>query len=96
MSIKMRNYPINNLETLALELKTIRRRLKLSQQTLAERTLLSRRTITNAETAHSVGLLEFTRMANALGYDVVLRPKQTVVFEELGDVFVDDEGLHDE
>ena len=50
----MRNSPINNLETLALELKTIRRRLKLSQQALAERTLLSRRTITNAETAHSV------------------------------------------
>lgn len=92
----MRNIPISNLETLALELKTIRRRLKLSQQTLAERTLLSRRTITNAETAHSVGLLEFTRMANALGYNVVLRPKQTVVFEELAEVFADNEGLNDE
>jgi hypothetical protein len=27
---------------------------------------------------------------------VVLRPKQTVVFEELATVFADDEGLHDE
>jgi hypothetical protein len=35
-------------------------------------------------------------MANALGYDVVLRPKQTVVFEELAEVFADDEGLHHE
>ena len=87
----MRNYPITNIEQLALSLKTIRRELKLSQQMLAERTLLSRRTITNAETAHNVGLMEFCRMANALGYELVLRPKQTVVFEELADVFAEDE-----
>lgn len=91
MSNIVRNYPITNIEQLALSLKTIRRDLKLSQQMLAERTLLSRRTITNAETAHNVGLVEFCRMANALGYDLVLRPKQTVVFEELADVFAEDE-----
>mgnify|MGYP000932332037 FL=1 len=91
MSNIVRNYPITNIEQLALSLKTIRRELKLSQQMLAERTLLSRRTITNAETAHNVGLVEFCRMANALGYELVLRPKQTVVFEELADVFAEDE-----
>lgn len=91
MSNIVRNYPITNIEQLALSLKTIRRDLKLSQQMLAERTLLSRRTITNAETAHNVGLVEFCRMANALGYELVLRPKQTVVFEDLADVFAEDE-----
>ncbi len=91
MSNIVRNYTITNIEQLALSLKTIRRDLKLSQQMLAERTLLSRRTITNAETAHNVGLVEFCRMANALGYELVLRPKQTVVFEELADVFAEDE-----
>ena len=91
MSNIVRNYTITNIEQLALSLKTIRRDLKLSQQMLAERTLLSRRTITNAETAHNVGLMEFCRMANALGYELVLRPKQTVVFEELADVFAEDE-----
>ncbi len=91
MSNIVRNYTITNIEQLALSLKTIRRDLKLSQQMLAERTLLSRRTITNAETAHNVGLVEFCRMANALGYELVLRPKQTVVFEDLADVFAEDE-----
>ncbi len=91
MSNIVRNYTITNIEQLALSLKTIRRDLKLSQQMLAERTLLSRRTITNAETAHNVGLMEFCRMANALGYELVLRPKQTVVFEDLADVFAEDE-----
>lgn len=79
--------PINNVEQLAVELRAIRRQLKLTQQALAERSLLSRRTITNAEMGHSVGLFEFTRMANAMGYELVLRPQKTVVFEELADIF---------
>jgi transcriptional regulator with XRE-family HTH domain len=83
--------PINNLESLATELKATRRFLKISQSELAERCLLSRRTITNAETAHNVGLAEFCRMANALGYELVLRPQQTVVFEELANVFADED-----
>ncbi len=83
--------PINNLEKLAVELKTRRRYQKISQSELAERCLLSRRTITNIETAHNVGLEEFCRMANALGYEVVLRPQQTVVFEELATVFSDED-----
>lgn len=87
MSRVMSITPINNVEQLAVELKAIRRQLKLSQQALAERSLLSRRTITNAETGHSVGLFEFTRMANAMGYELVLRPQKTVVFEELADIF---------
>ena len=52
---------------------------------------MSRRTITNAESAHNVGLVEFTRMANALGYELVLRPQKTVVFEELADIFSEDD-----
>ena len=89
--MKILKNPISNLEKLAAELKEKRRLLNLSQGQLAERCSLSRRTITNAETAHNVGLAEFCRMANALGYDLVLRPKQTVVFEELADVFAEDD-----
>lgn len=91
MRMKILINPISNLEKLATELKEKRRLLNLSQSQLAERCSLSRRTITNAETAHNVGLAEFCRMANALGYDLVLRPKQTVVFEELADVFAEDD-----
>lgn len=83
--------PVNNLEKLALQLKGLRKQKKLTQTELAERSLLSRRTITNAESAHNVGLEEFIRMANALGYELALRPRQAVVFEELADVFPEDE-----
>ena len=31
--------------------------------------------------------LKFTRMAKAMGYELVLRPQKTVVFEELADIF---------
>ncbi len=85
------NYPINNIEKLSTELKDIRRHKQITQQQLAESCLLSRRTITNAESAHNVGLVEFTRMANALGYELVLRPQKTVVFEELADIFSEDD-----
>ncbi|TQC95012.1 helix-turn-helix transcriptional regulator [Moraxellaceae bacterium AER2_44_116] len=84
-------HPINNVEKLSTELKNLRRHKKITQQQLAERCLLSRRTITNAESAHNVGLVEFTRMANALGYELVLRPQKTVVFEELADIFLEDD-----
>jgi|JI10StandDraft_1071094.scaffolds.fasta_scaffold364496_3 transcriptional regulator with XRE-family HTH domain len=84
-------HPINNIEKLSTELKDIRRHKQITQQQLAERCLLSRRTITNAESAHNVGLVEFTRMANALGYELVLRPQKTVVFEELADIFSEDD-----
>lgn len=90
MSMKTLN-PINNHENLVVELKNLRRFQKVSQTQLAERCLLSRRTITNAETGHNVGLQEFCRMVNVLGYELVLRPKKTVVFEELLDIFKDDE-----
>ena len=43
------------------------------------------------QSAHNVGLVEFTRMANALGYELVLRPQKTVVFEELADIFSEDD-----
>ncbi|TQC94565.1 helix-turn-helix transcriptional regulator [Moraxellaceae bacterium AER2_44_116] len=84
-------HPINNVEKLSTELKGLRRHKKITQQQLAERCLLSRRTITNAESAHNVGLVEFTRMANALGYELVLRPQKAVVFEELADIFFEDD-----
>ena len=84
-------HPINNIEKLSTELKDIRRYKQITQQQLAERCLWSRRTITNAESAHNVGLVEFTRMANALGYELVLRPQKTVVFEELADIFSEDD-----
>jgi len=85
------NHPITNAERLAAELRRLRRERKVSQQDLASRAHVARRTITNAEGIENVGIKEYCRMANALGYDLVLRPKSTVVFEELSDVFKDDE-----
>jgi hypothetical protein len=38
-----------------------------------------------------VGLHEFCRIANALGYDLTLRPKDTVVYEDLDFFFREDE-----
>ena len=86
----MRNIPITNLEQLAEDLRQLRRQRGSSQQQLAERALLSRRTVTNAESGENVGLKEFTRLVNALGYEVVLRPRNTVVFEELAEMFKDE------
>jgi len=83
--------PITNVERLAVELATLRRGRKITQQSLSERAEVSRRTITNAEGAKNVGVKELCRMANSLGYDLVLRPKDTVVFEELATTFKDDE-----
>ncbi|WP_060856256.1 helix-turn-helix transcriptional regulator [Caballeronia sordidicola] len=83
--------PIGNGERVAGELRTLRREHRMSQQTLAERAGVSRRTITNAETAQNVGLHEFCRMANALGYDLTLRPKDTVVYEDLDFFFREEE-----
>lgn len=83
--------PITNIERLAVELRMLRRGRKVSQQELSVRANVSRRTVTNAEGAGNVGVKELSRIANALGYDLVLRPKDSVVFEELSTVFKDDE-----
>jgi transcriptional regulator with XRE-family HTH domain len=95
MSIMMRKkileQPITNVERLAADLRKLRRGRKVSQQELADRAKVARRTITNAESTENVGVKEYCRIANALGYDLVLRPKGTVVFEELSDTFKDDE-----
>jgi len=53
--------------------------------------MVARRTITNAEGAENVGVKELCRIASGLGYELVLRPKDTVVFEELSATFKDDE-----
>jgi transcriptional regulator with XRE-family HTH domain len=85
------DYPIGNVERLASGLRATRRERKLSQQTLAERAGVARRTITNAEGAENIGIKELCRIVNALGYEVVIRPMDTVVFEELSTIFKDDE-----
>ena len=82
---------ISNSERLAAELRSLRRERRMSQQTLADRAGVSRRTITNAEGGQNVGLHELCRIANALGYDLTLRPKDTVVFEDLSFFFREDE-----
>ena len=84
-------HPITNVERLAAELRKIRRGRKVSQQELSDRAKVARRTITNAEGAENVGVKELCRIANGLGYELVLRPKDTVVFEELSTTFKDDE-----
>lgn len=88
---KYNERPINNMERLAVELRDLRRGRKVSQQELSDRAKVARRTITNAEGAANVGVKEFCRIANTLGYELVLRPKDSVVFEELSAIFKDDE-----
>jgi transcriptional regulator with XRE-family HTH domain len=83
--------PITNIERLAKTLRSTRRERKLSQQVLADRAGVARRTITNAEGAENVGVRELCRIVNALGYELVIRPMDTVVFEELSTVFKDEE-----
>lgn len=83
--------PITNIERLALELRKQRRAREITQQALSASANVARRTITNAEGAQNVGLKEFCRIVNALGYELALRPKDTVVFEALATVFKDDE-----
>src|SRR5260364_273808 len=79
--------PITNVERVAVELRTLRRARNITQQTLADRAQVARRTLTHAESAQNVGIQEWCRIANALGYELTLRPQNTVVFEELPDVF---------
>ena len=83
--------PITNVERLAAELRKLRRGRKVSQEELSDRAKVSRRTITNAEGAENVGVKELCRIVNGLGYELVLRPKDTVLFEELSSTFRDDE-----
>lgn len=83
--------PINNVERLAAELRKLRRARMVSQQELSDRAKISRRTITNAEGAKNVGVKELSRIANSLGYELVLRPKDSVLYEELSATFKDDE-----
>lgn len=83
--------PLSNVERLATSLRLTRRDRNLTQQTIADRAGVARRTVTNAEHAENVGIRELCRLANALGYEVVLRPMDTVVFEDLKDIFRDEE-----
>jgi transcriptional regulator with XRE-family HTH domain len=83
--------PINNVERLAAELRKLRRARMVSQQELSDRAKISRRTMTNAEGAKNVGVKELSRIANSLGYELVLRPKDSVLYEELSATFKDDE-----
>ncbi|MEA3123136.1 MAG: hypothetical protein QOD67_155, partial [Caballeronia sp.] len=64
---------ISNFERVAAELRSLRRERRMSQQMLADRAGVSRRTITNAEGGQNVGLHELCRIANALGNDLTLR-----------------------
>lgn len=82
--------PITNLERLAVELRKSRRARNMSQQNLAECANVARRTITNAEAGKNIGLKELCQIANTLGYELTLRPKDTVVFEELATRFKDE------
>lgn len=95
MRMKTRNKSnvnaITNVERLATELRALRRGRKITQQALSTRANVARRTITNAEGAENVGVKELSRIANTLGYELVLRPKDSVVFEELSTIFKDDE-----
>ncbi len=91
MRKKSANLSISNVERLAEGLRATRRERKLTQQALAEQAGVARRTVTNAEHAGNVGVRELCRLVNALGYEVVLRPMDTVVLEDLNDIFRDDE-----
>ena len=87
---KTEKHLITNTDRLADELRRIRRERKISQQEIAARADIARRTVINAEGGENVGLKEISKIANALGYELVLRPKNAVVFEELSDVFKDE------
>jgi transcriptional regulator with XRE-family HTH domain len=91
MMRKKSNPPISNVERVAANLRATRRERKLTQQALAERAGLARRTVTNAENGQNVGIKEFCRLANALGYELVLRPMDTVVLEDLPNIFGEEE-----
>ncbi len=83
-------YPITNIERLAAELRMQRRSRNISQQALSEQAKVARRTITNAENAGNIGLKELCRIANALGFELALRPRDTVAYEELSTIFKDE------
>ena len=83
--------PITSVERLAASLRATRRERKVTQQALAERAGVARRTITNAEGAENVGIQEWCRLVSALGYELVLRPRDTVVLDELDTIFKDDD-----
>ena len=83
--------PITNLERLALELRKSRRGRDMSQQSLADLANVARRTVANAEAGKNIGLKELYQIANTLGYELTLRPKDMVVFEELSTVFRDED-----
>lgn len=91
MHKKTSNLTINNMERLATNLRGARRARNISQQELSSRAEVARRTITNAEGAHNVGIRELCRIANALGYELTLRPINTVTLEELSTIFKDEE-----
>src|SRR5260364_274403 len=82
---------LSDVTRVAVELRTLRRARNITQQTLADRAQVARRTLTHAESAQNVGIQEWCRIANALGYELTLRPQNTVVFEELPDVFKEEE-----
>ncbi len=83
--------PITNVERVAAELRALRRARNIRQQTLADRAEVARRTLTHAEGAKNVGIQAWCRIVNALGYELTLRPKNAVMFEELSAVFKEEE-----
>ncbi|WP_091998218.1 helix-turn-helix domain-containing protein [Paraburkholderia lycopersici] len=91
MRKKPANQPISNVERLAESLRAKRRERKLTQQAVADKAGVARRTVTNAEHAENVGIRELCRLVNALGYEVVIRPMDTVILEDLNDIFRDEE-----
>jgi transcriptional regulator with XRE-family HTH domain len=88
--INVSMHPITNVERLATELRKQRRVRKISQQALSEQAKVARRTITNAENAGNIGLKELCRIANALGCELALRPRDAVAYEELSTIFKDE------
>lgn len=74
-----------------VRLRATRRERKLTQLALAECAGVARLTITHAESAENVGIRKWCRLVSALGYELVLRPRDTVVLDELDTIFKDDD-----
>lgn len=83
MRNKLKFIPVTNLGELAGDLRKLRKEKNLSTAEVEKAAEVSRRTIVNAEAGKNVGIREFSRMLDAMGYELVIRPKKTVVFEEL-------------
>lgn len=83
--------PITNHESISSELRRIRRERKLSQELVAKQAMISRRTLINAESGGNIGLKELCNIINSLGYELTLKRKNSIPFEELSSYFKDDD-----